>query len=288
MDGRLILEKDLSGAYALSMDEALARASGEPGASTAPSLHLYSIVEGGLLGRYQGFDGGDNWSRRPTGGPEMLCGEGVVCFGLAGVAGDGAADLMRRVAEPLAKRLKMSINASGALKKQRRRVGFVAACRFQDGATLVQGALSLDALECRSVAVAQRHLREAFEQVMETHFAIDTPDERERALLGRFMRRYTDPAWLDRAPSRIGWVRSGGAVIGMEVNVSNRKVAALSTWGTLVADAGAWHRTLTGLTVRAAKNAFAKMTEASLPYKLGSTPLRKAMEEALKRRIRGA
>ncbi|MCX7703566.1 MAG: hypothetical protein N2234_05645, partial [Planctomycetota bacterium] len=130
---RLILQKDISSAYAMALDDALHRVAAE---EQIGLLHLYSTVPSLLLGRWQrmGKEGRASEerdvNRRPSGGGSITGGENVLLFSLAlpSCCCDQWSKGLERASDVMKSLLKGRLCADGLIRDTKTVKGMLTVC----------------------------------------------------------------------------------------------------------------------------------------------------------------
>lgn len=290
---RLILQKELSSAYALALDDALHRVAGVEQTAT---LHLYSTVPALLVGRWQrtaeGVGEGIDRNRRLTGGGAVLSDERYLLFSMASPSSlysDGH-ELLREFQKAVGKLLKGRMGADGLIRRSKKVVGFLSVGSECSDSLLLQGGFDVRAIRARSLAVAQRLLKERLEEHFDVRFGIDTISTDERNWLQYLMRkRYLLDEWRNLSevlPEFSASMRRLHADFYVRATVSRSVVEEISVWGNFIGDAERLRKELKGVraTKRALSNAFKNIPSDTLPYKFESEKLLATIHAAVRKR----
>lgn len=293
MKWRLILQKELSSAYAMALDDALHRVAGKESVGT---LHLYSIVPALLLGRWQRIPPDTHrevdTNRRLTGGGSVLCDESYLLFSLAvpsSWVSDGY-ERLKNLCKVMGKVLKGRMGADGLIRSYKKVVGFLSVGTDCPDSLLFQGGLDLKAVGARSLAIAQRILKERLEEHFNTHFAIDTLTTEERDWLQHLLkRRYLLDEWRSYSEpfseSPIV-VRRLHARLYVKAVVSRGVIESVSVWGDFIGDAERLQNELKGkkATKRNLLSTLKNIPSDKIPYGFKHESLLTAIHNALRRR----
>ena len=275
MRWRLILQKELSSAYALALDDALHRVASEEGSGT---LHLYSTVPALLLGRWQRtaeeVSEGVDRNRRLTGGGAVLSDEKFLLFSLASPSSfcGECYELLEEFQKALGRLLKGRMGADGLIRRSKKVVGFLSVGSECTDSFLLQGGFDVRVIRARSLAVAQRLLKERLEEHFGLRFGIDTLTTDERNWLHHLLRkRYLLDEWRnlsDTPPEFSASLRRLHADLYVKATVSRSVVEDVSVWGSFIGDAERLRKELRGVkaTKRTLSVVFKKIPSDGLPY----------------------
>jgi len=292
MRWRLILQKELSSSYALALDDALHRVVGKEGSGT---LHLYSTVPALLLGRWQrtaegAFEGVDK-NRRLTGGGAVLSDEKFLLFSMAfpsSFCGE-CYELLGEFQKALGRLFKGRMGADGLIRRSKKVVGFLSVGSECANSFLLQGGFDVRVIRARSLAVAQRLLKERLEEHFGLRFGIDTLTTDERNWLQHLLRkRYLLDEWRnlsDRPPEFSASLRRLHADFYVRATVSRSVVEDVLVWGSFIGDAERLRKELRGVraTKRALSGVLKKIPSSSLPYGFRAEELLTVMHTAVRK-----
>ncbi|MCX7704466.1 MAG: hypothetical protein N2234_10310, partial [Planctomycetota bacterium] len=145
-------------------------------------------------------------------------------------------------------------------------------CSECEGAVLVQGGFPTRSAGIRSLAVAQRLLKEEFEKQFNIRFTIDTLTQKERDLLDRLMyTRYLLDEWRaeKEAPSNCAATKKEYADFCVSAETSGKVIVNLEIWGTFIGDAEIFKKRLVGLKAMKSEisKIFSDIPQDRIPYK---------------------
>jgi|GEM_PF-2920721 lipoate-protein ligase A len=286
---RLILQKDISSAYAMALDDAFHRVAAKEQSGV---LHLYNTVPALLVGRWHRGEikvsNELDVNRRPTGGLAVTSGENFLSFSLSlpSTFTDDYSLAFEKLSAVIKSLAKGRVYADGSIRDSNTIKGVLSICSECEGAILLQGGFFIRAAGIKSLAIAQRLLKEEIEKRLSVHFVIDTISQQEKEVLNALLHsRYLQDEWraFGDVPKVYAKIKKDYADFCVAAGSSGGVISNLKVWGTFIGDADAISKSLAGLkpTKKDLSKALTQIPTRKKPYKFKDNKILEVIQTAL-------